>query len=138
MRHATADGPKKGTIEGTTIMKIMRRIPAAGVIAWCAISSSGCSSIMSHTGPDQGYYPGTRANNQILGDSSTRWPIKTLAVVDYPFSAVMDTLLLPWDYYRKDQGSEGSSLRADVARSEVLAKTHENEPKVMTADLPAQ
>ncbi|GAA0483477.1 hypothetical protein GCM10009413_19570 [Tatumella punctata] len=90
---------------------------------------------MSHTGADQGYYPGTRANTEILKDDNTRWPIKTLAVVDYPFSAVMDTLLLPWDYFREDTGKSGTSLRARVAESERLAKTRESLPASSTATI---
>lgn len=105
------------------MMKMKNRIPAAGVIAWCAFSSTGCSSVMSHTGADQGYYPGTRANTEMLTDDNTRWPIKTMAALDYPFSAVMDTLLLPWDYYRADKGTGGRSLRARVEQTEALAKT---------------
>ncbi|MBS0855629.1 MULTISPECIES: YceK/YidQ family lipoprotein [Tatumella] len=116
-------------------MKTRNRIPAAGVIVWCAFSSTGCSSVMSHTGADQGYYPGTRANTEILKDDNTRWPIKTLAVVDYPFSAVMDTLLLPWDYFREDTGKSGTSLRARVAESERLAKTRESLPASSTATI---
>lgn len=119
-------------------MKMINRLPAASVIAWCALSASGCSSVMSHTGPDQGYYPGTRANNQILTDNDTHWPIKTLAVLDYPFSAVMDTLLLPWDYYRTEHHSGGNSLRAQVEKSETLASNSDNQPKVLTVNHPVQ
>ena len=32
------------------------------------LATSGCSSVMSHTGPNQGYYPGTRASVDMLKD----------------------------------------------------------------------
>ena len=121
------------------MIKVTNRIPTAGLIVWCAFSATGCSSVMSHTGPEQGYYSGTRANTEILEDHNTRWPIKTLAAVDYPFSAVMDTLLVPWDYFRKDSNSGGSSLHARVAESETLAKTDTMMPvpPVITAKNPS-
>ncbi|KFD22305.1 outer membrane lipoprotein [Tatumella ptyseos ATCC 33301] len=119
------------------MMKMKNRIPTAGVIVWCAFSSTGCSSVMSHTGPEQGYYPGTRANTEILSDSHTRWPVKTLAALDYPFSAVMDTLLLPWDYYRRDHGG-GLSLRARVEQNDDLAKTTTPQTATLATTPPSQ
>jgi len=74
---------------------------------------NGCSSIMSHSGGKEGVYPGTRANTQALGDPNTSWAIKPLLVIDLPFTAVMDTVLLPWDMYRKD-----NSLKSRVEDSE--------------------
>jgi len=74
---------------------------------------SGCSSIMSHSGGKEGLYPGTRANTQALGDPETSWALKPLVALDLPFSAVMDTVLLPWDMYRKD-----NSLKSKVETSE--------------------
>ncbi|MGP2416283.1 YceK/YidQ family lipoprotein [Pantoea ananatis] len=106
-------------------MKMMKRLPLAGVMC-CAVVSSGCSSVMSHTGASQGYYPGTRASADILTDSNTSWALKPLALVDLPFSAVMDTLLLPWDYYRSDSDQSLDSPRARVLQSEKLAHTEEN------------
>ncbi|EEZ4384090.1 YceK/YidQ family lipoprotein [Escherichia whittamii] len=73
----------------------------------------GCSSVMSHTGGKEGTYPGTRASATMIGDSDTNWGTKSLAVLDMPFTAVVDTLLLPWDMFRKD-----SSLRSRVEKSE--------------------
>ncbi|MBS0848114.1 YceK/YidQ family lipoprotein [Citrobacter sp. JGM124] len=73
----------------------------------------GCSSLMSHSGGKEGLYPGTRANTQALGDSETSWAVKPLVILDLPFSAVMDTVLLPWDMYRKD-----NSLKSRVETSE--------------------
>ncbi len=106
-------------------MKIRHRVSAAGIVVSCAFAAGGCSSVMSHTGGDQGYYSGTHANNEILEDHNTRWPIKTLAVVDYPFSAVMDTLLVPLDYFRAGRNPADNSLHARVLQSETLAKTED-------------
>jgi len=79
---------------------------------------------MSHTGENRGYYLGTQANNELIGSHETSWPIKSLAVLDYPFSAITDTLVLPWDYYR-NHSSHSSSLRDQVAASEKLNHTDE-------------
>ncbi|EHT5254015.1 YceK/YidQ family lipoprotein [Escherichia coli] len=77
----------------------------------------GCSSVMSHTGGKEGTYPGTRASATMIGDDETNWGTKSLAILDMPFTAVMDTLLLPWDVFRKD-----SSVRSRVEKSEVNAQ----------------
>lgn len=74
---------------------------------------SSCSSIMSHSGGKEGLYPGTRANTKTLVDADTRWEIKPLVIMDLPFTIVMDTLLLPWDFYRHD-----NSLKSKVEASE--------------------
>ncbi|EMM4082624.1 YceK/YidQ family lipoprotein [Shigella flexneri] len=77
----------------------------------------GCSSVMSHTGGKEGTYPGTRASATMIGDNDTNWGTKSLAILDMPFTAVMDTLLLPWDVFRKD-----SSVRSRVEKSEANAQ----------------
>ncbi|EFE1504815.1 YceK/YidQ family lipoprotein [Escherichia coli] len=77
----------------------------------------GCSSVMSHTGGKEGTYPGTRASATMIGDNETNWGTKSLAILDMPFTAVMDTLLLPWDVFRKD-----SSVRSRVEKSEANAQ----------------
>ncbi|MED8987228.1 YceK/YidQ family lipoprotein [Escherichia coli] len=77
----------------------------------------GCSSVMSHTGGKEGTYPGTRASASMIGDDETNWGTKSLAILDMPFTAVMDTLLLPWDVFRKD-----SSVRSLVEKSEANAQ----------------
>ncbi|ENU6961104.1 YceK/YidQ family lipoprotein [Escherichia coli] len=77
----------------------------------------GCSSVMSHTGGKEGMYPGTRASATMIGDDETNWGTKSLAILDMPFTAVMDTLLLPWDVFRKD-----SSVRSRVEKSEANAQ----------------
>ncbi|EFH3469235.1 YceK/YidQ family lipoprotein [Escherichia coli] len=77
----------------------------------------GCSSVMSHTGGKEGTYPGTRASATMIGDDETNWGTKSLAILDMPFTAVMDTLLLPWDVFRND-----SSVRSRVEKSEANAQ----------------
>ncbi|WP_097162455.1 YceK/YidQ family lipoprotein [Enterobacter sp. CC120223-11] len=74
---------------------------------------AGCSSVMSHTGGKEGTYPGTRASAEMVGDDDTNWGTKTLVLLDLPFTAVADTLLLPWDFFRKD-----NSVRSRVEKSE--------------------
>lgn len=69
---------------------------------------SGCSSVMSHTGGKEGTYPGTRASATMIGNDETNWGTKSLAILDMPFTAVMDTILLPWDIFRKDSSVEKS------------------------------
>lgn len=73
--------------------------------------------MMSHTGGKEGTYPGTRASATMIGDDETNWGTKLLAILDMPFTAVMDTLLLPWDVFRKD-----SSVRSRVEKSEANAQ----------------
>lgn len=68
---------------------------------------------MSHTGGKEGTYPGTRASAAMLSDDDTNWGTKSLVILDMPFTAVADTLLLPWDMFRKD-----NSVRSRVEKSE--------------------
>ena len=75
------------------------------------ISLGGCSSVMSHTGGKEGTYPGTRSSAHTLGDDDTNWGVKSLVALDMPFTAVMDTLLLPWDLFRTD-----SSVKSRVEK----------------------
>lgn len=82
------------------------------VTTGCALLvSNGCSSVMSHTGPSQGYYPGTRGSIKIIEDQDTSWAMVPLVAIDLPFSAVLDTLLLPYDYLRKDSDKSADSPR---------------------------
>ena len=80
----------------------------SGVVLLC-----GCSSVMSHTGGKEGTYPGTRARAAMISDDDTTWGTKSLVILDMPFTAVADTLLLPWDMFRTD-----SSVRSRVEKSE--------------------
>lgn len=113
--------------EGMKQMKLIQKYRLAGLLACSAlITTSGCSSMMSHTGASQGYYPGTRASAEVLTDDKSSWVMKPLALIDLPFSAVLDTVLLPWDYMRADDCQAIDSPRARVIEAERLAKTQEN------------
>lgn len=93
-----------------------KRVVNADNMEWDALLS-GCSSVMSHTGGKEGTYPGTRASATMIGNDETNWGTKSLAILDMPFTAVMDTILLPWDIFRKD-----SSVRSRVEKSEEETK----------------
>lgn len=82
------------------------------------LATNGCSSVMSHTGPNQGYYPGTRASMSMLKDDNTSWAMMPLVALDLPFSAVMDTVLLPYDYMRSGSDDTTDSPRARILRGE--------------------
>jgi len=108
---------------GKTNMKLMKSLSLSSLFVCCALTTSGCASVMSHTGGDQGYYPGTRASARIIADDNSGWVMKPLAVIDLPFSAVMDTLLLPWDWLRADDGTHKNSAHDRVLQSEKQAGT---------------
>ncbi len=63
----------------------------------------------------------TRASATMIGDDETNWGTKSLAILDMPFTAVLDTILLPWDVFRKD-----SSVRSRVEKSEANAQETNN------------
>jgi len=109
--------------EGMMTMKMIKRFPLTGLLVCCVITTSGCSSMMSHSGGSQGYYPGTRASAKMLTDDDTGWVLKPLALIDLPFSAVLDTLLLPWDYFHAGEDKRGTSPRERVLQSEKEANT---------------
>jgi uncharacterized protein YceK len=79
---------------------------------------SGCSSVMTHTGGQDGYYPGTRASYDMLTDDETSWGYKPFVALDMPFTAVMDTVLLPWDMFRTDKSVKS---RVEASESKNLA-----------------
>lgn len=81
----------------------------SGVVVLC-----GCSSVTSHTGGKEGTFPGTRASADMLSDDGNGWATKSLVALDMPFTAILDTVLLPWDLYRKD-----SSIKSRVEKSEM-------------------
>ncbi|KHN54466.1 YceK/YidQ family lipoprotein [Pectobacterium fontis] len=93
-------------------------ITGSGVVV-----TSGCSSVMTHTGSDQGYYSGTRANMDMLRDDDTSWAMMPLVAIDLPFSAVADTLLLPYDYYRAGSDNNTLSTRERISHSEEQNQT---------------
>lgn len=98
------------------------------IIGGGVMATSGCSSVMTHTGNDQGYYPGTRASMDILRDDDTSWAMLPLVVIDLPFSAVADTLLLPYDYYQT--GHHQTTARDRVLHSEEQNKTASSQSAV--------
>ncbi len=99
------------------------------------LATSGCSSMVTHSGGDQGYYSGTKANIETLKDEQTSWAMTPLVALDLPLSAVMDTLLLPYDYLRADGDKSASSPRERVLRHEKA--TRENGQDQQTTPVPA-
>lgn len=100
------------------VMTILKSVLSAFVLAvGIVIALSGCSSVMTRTGGDQGYYSGTRAGIDMLEDDHTSWAMMPLVAIDIPFSAALDTLLLPYDYYHSDDQSD-KSLHDRVSDSE--------------------
>ena len=96
----------------------------SGVVLLC-----GCSSVMSHTGGKEGTYPGTRASAAMISDDETNWGTKSLAILDMPFTAVADTLLLPWDMFRTDSSVRS---RGEKSEQETLATNSVIPPAEMT------
>ena len=79
---------------------------------------------MTHTGPNQGYYPGTRASFKVIEADDTGWAMLPFAVIDLPFSAVLDTVLLPYDYLHRNSDKSLDSPRERMLRGEASANTH--------------
>ena len=97
----------------------MIRTTLLPIATGCAfMATAGCSSVMSHTGADQGYYPGTRANVAMMKSDDTSWALTPLLAVELPFSAVADTLMLPYDYYRAGRDKAPDSPRERIRQSE--------------------
>lgn len=102
-------------------------------------SLSGCSSTMAHVAPYEGYYAGTSNDVEMISDSDNGWMMRTLLIVDLPFTAVLDTVLLPYDYYRstnsrkspreiistaeKDKKAKGLLKGSDAPKSETKSQT---------------
>ncbi|PHM57932.1 membrane protein [Xenorhabdus hominickii] len=92
---------------------------------------TGCSSIMTHNGPYQGYYSGAKANLGMLKDDNTGWVMKPLLAIDLPFSAFLDTLLIPYDYARSDQDKAGESPKHRIEQLEKNSTTTLKAPKIV-------
>lgn len=93
--------------------------PMKIVTAGClCLSISGCSSVMSRTGSDQGYYAGTQANMNMMKSADTSWAMMPLLMVDLPFTALMDTALLPYDYLRSSNDKATESLKTRIQQEE--------------------
>ncbi|WP_192458557.1 YceK/YidQ family lipoprotein [Musicola keenii] len=94
------------------MMAILKRVSLLFVLfSVIFIACSGCSSVMTHTGGEHGYYSGTRASMTMLEDDATGWVMKPALAVDLPFSAMLDTMLLPYDYYRTNREQHTTSAR---------------------------
>lgn len=105
-------------------MMIMKRTLVSLLVTGSGLAlTGGCSSVMTHTGPEQGYYSGTRANMDVLRSDDTSWAMTPLVLLDMPFSAVMDTLLLPYDYTRSGEDKQTSSPRERIRQNESLTTT---------------
>ncbi|PHM44904.1 membrane protein [Xenorhabdus mauleonii] len=85
-------------------------------LGWLLVT--GCSSIMTHSGPHQGYYSGAKANISMIRDENTGWIMKPLLAADLPFSALLDTLLLPYDYARSDRDNATESPKHRIEQLE--------------------
>ncbi|EKT57124.1 hypothetical protein OOA_14700 [Providencia burhodogranariea DSM 19968] len=63
---------------------------------------------MTHAGPTDSYYPGSKNSLEMIKDENTGWVMRPLLVIDLPFTAVMDTLLVPLDYMKKGINEDDS------------------------------
>ena len=86
-------------------------IPAICLLVLCG---SGCGSIVSRTGSQRGFlgngvYPGVRATPQTLHDcrADSESDLAVLFILDFPFTFVFDTVLLPADLIH---GASSSSV----------------------------
>lgn len=95
-------------------MKPMK-IVAAGCLC---LSISGCSSVMSRTGSDQGYYAGTYASMNMMKSKNTSWAMMPLLMIDLPLAALMDTALLPYDYLHSGNDEATDSLKTRIQQDE--------------------
>lgn len=77
--------------------------------------------------------PALRASATMIGDDETNWGTKSLAILDMPFTAVMDTLLLPWDVFRKDSSVRSRVEKAKPTRKPPMRLFHR--PECLITDL---
>lgn len=90
---------------------------------------TGCSSVMTHAGPNKELYSGTKNNMTMLKDDETGWAMKPLVILDLPFSAVLDTLLLPYDYYTQGDDKSDNSPKERIKRLETTTSNNNHENK---------
>ncbi|ORJ20261.1 hypothetical protein BS639_15990 [Rouxiella silvae] len=100
----------------------MKRFLLLPVATGCVFMASGCSSVMSHTGEYQGYYPGAKADVRMIKSDETSWAMTPLLILDLPFSAALDTLMLPYDYYNRDKKGTLDKIKASEEHN--LALSH--------------
>ncbi|HGN1707310.1 TPA: YceK/YidQ family lipoprotein [Providencia rettgeri] len=84
---------------------------------------SGCSSIMTHAGPSEGYYPGSKNSIKMIKDEKTGWVVRPLLAIDLPFSVVMDTLLIPLDYAKSGTNTQAESPKKRIEELDKKEKT---------------
>ena len=84
---------------------------------------SGCSSIMTHAGPPQGYYSGSKNSVKMIKDEDTGWVMKPLLAIDLPFSALIDTVLIPYDYARSDSDPSQKSPKMRIEALESASRS---------------
>lgn len=85
---------------------------------------SGCSSIMTHAGPSEGYYPGSKNSIKMIKDDETGWVVKPLLAIDLPFSVIMDTLLIPLDYAKSDKDAKVDSPKKRIEELDKKEKSN--------------
>jgi uncharacterized protein YceK len=100
----------------------MTKFSLLPIATGCIFMASGCSSVMSHTGDYQGLYPGSKSDVNMIASDETSWAMTPLLILDLPFSAALDTLLLPYDYYKK--GSVGTLDRIKASEDHNMAISH--------------
>jgi len=68
------------------------------------MSLSGCGRMLSYSHPfyTSGMYRGTRTDANLVGMGGEG----LFFVIDLPFSAVVDTVMLPYDYHEKKKSDE--------------------------------
>ncbi|EOD7313815.1 TPA: YceK/YidQ family lipoprotein [Proteus mirabilis] len=86
------------------------------ILATFMLSLTGCSSVMTHAGPNNELYSGTKNNVNMLSDDETGWAMKPLVILDLPFSALLDTLLLPYDYYTQHDDNSDNSPKERIKK----------------------
>ncbi|MCT8346151.1 YceK/YidQ family lipoprotein [Photorhabdus temperata] len=97
-------------------MKSNKLILFCVTLGW--LLTSGCTSIMTHSGPNRGYYSGAKTNIEMLKDNDTGWVMKPLLAIDLPFSALLDTILLPYDYIKSDEDQSANSPKERIEKIE--------------------
>ena len=95
-----------------------RRLPLLITLALFTLAGAGCTSIRARTElppTDWTLYPGIQRDMADLGDAfdgKLKGPVwipvvvAPMLIADLPFSAVLDTLALPFDLYRIDPAEE--------------------------------
>ncbi|MBF7997025.1 YceK/YidQ family lipoprotein [Rahnella laticis] len=100
----------------------MKKFVLTPLMTGCVfLATSGCSSVMSHTGGDTGYYSGTRSDVNMMKSDDTSWAMTPLLLVDLPFSALLDTVLLPYDYYRSGKVTTRDRVKASEEHNIALS-----------------